>query len=86
MRLIRANTQAAVQLGLEAEEAHKLVLQTCLGAVVLLKESENHPEEEIDKVTTPGGCTIEGLNEMEHQGLSSSFIKGIIASFKKIKN
>ena len=39
---------------------------------------------EIDKVTTPQGCTIEGLNEMEHQGLSSSLIKGIVASFNKI--
>ena len=41
-------------------------------------------EEEIDKVTTPMGCTIEGLNEMEHKGLSSSLIQGMVTSFKKI--
>ena len=84
MRLIRATTQGAIQLGFEAHEAHELAMQTCFGAATLLKESGNHPEAEIDRVTTPGGCTIEGLNEMEHQGLSSSLIKGINKSFEKI--
>lgn len=84
LRLIRATTQGAVQLGFDADEAHELAMQTCLGAASLLVESGNHPEKEIDKVTTPSGCTIEGLNEMEHQGLSSSLIKGLVASFKKI--
>lgn len=84
MRLIRATTQGAIQLGFEPDEAHKLAMQTCFGAATLLKESGKHPEAEIDRVTTPGGCTIEGLNEMEHQGLSSSLIKGINASFEKI--
>ena len=84
MRLIRATTQGAVQLGFEAHEAHQLAMQTCFGAASLLKQSGKHPEEEIDRVTTPSGCTIEGLNEMEHRGLSSSLIKGINASFEKI--
>ena len=84
MRLIRATTQGAIQLGFEAHEAHELAMQTCFGAASLLIESGKHPEEEIDRVTTPRGCTIEGLNEMEHQGLSSSLIKGINASFEKI--
>lgn len=86
MRLIRATTQGAVQLGFDAKDAHQLAMQTCLGAASLLIESGRHPEEEIDKVTTPRGCTIEGLNEMEHNGLSSSLIRGIQASFKKINN
>lgn len=84
MRLIRATTQGAIQLGFEADEAYLLAKQTCFGAASLLKNSGNHPEAEIDKVTTPGGCTIEGLNEMEHQGLSASLIKGINVSFEKI--
>ncbi|MDP6922693.1 MAG: pyrroline-5-carboxylate reductase [Lutibacter sp.] len=84
MRLIRATTQGAVQLGFDAEEAQELSMQTCLGAASLLLQSGNHPEQEIDKVTTPSGCTIEGLNEMEHQGLSASLIKGIVTSFEKI--
>lgn len=84
MRLIRANTQGGVQLGFDADEAMKMAMHAAMGAASLLIETGAHPEEEIDKVTTPGGCTIEGLNEMEHQGLSSSVIQGIVASFKKI--
>jgi len=84
MRLIRATTQGAIQLGFDAKEAQELAMHTCDGAAGLLIASGHHPEEEIDKVTTPMGCTIQGLNEMEHQGLSSSLIQGIVASFKKI--
>jgi len=84
MRLIRATTQGAIQLGFDAKEAQELAMNTCNGAASLLIESGNHPEEEIDRVTTPMGCTIQGLNEMEHQGLSSSLIQGIVASFDKI--
>jgi pyrroline-5-carboxylate reductase len=84
MRLIRATTQGAIQLGFDAKEAQEMAMQTCSGAANLLIESGNHPEQEIDKVTTPRGCTIQGLNEMEHGGLSSSLIKGIVASFEKI--
>ncbi len=84
MRLIRATTQGAIQLGFDAKEAQELAMYTCDGAAGLLIASGHHPEEEIDKVTTPMGCTIQGLNEMEHQGLSSSLIRGIVASFEKI--
>ncbi|MEM8928294.1 MAG: pyrroline-5-carboxylate reductase [Bacteroidota bacterium] len=84
MRLIRATTQGAIQLGFDAKEAQELAMHTCNGAASLLVESGSHPEQEIDKVTTPKGCTIEGLNEMEHQGLSSSLIQGIVTSYKKI--
>jgi pyrroline-5-carboxylate reductase len=86
MRLIRATTQAAIQLGFDAEEAQKLAMFTCEGAANLLISSGNHPEQEIDRVTTPNGCTIEGLNEMEHKGLSSSLIQGMVASFDKINS
>ena len=86
MRLIRATTQAAIQLGFDAKEAQELAMYTSEGAASLLITNGNHPEEEIDRVTTPKGCTIEGLNEMEHKGLSSSLIQGMIASFNKISN
>ncbi|MFC4269167.1 pyrroline-5-carboxylate reductase [Polaribacter marinivivus] len=86
MRLIRATTQAAIQLGFDAKEAQELAMYTSEGAANLLIENGNHPEEEIDRVTTPQGCTIEGLNEMEHKGLSSSLIQGMVASFNKINN
>ncbi len=84
MRMIRATTQAAIQLGFDAEVARKLAMHTCDGAANLLIKNGNHPEQEIDKVTTPKGCTIEGLNEMEHQGLSSSLIQGMVTSYNKI--
>jgi pyrroline-5-carboxylate reductase len=84
MRLIRATTQGGVQLGFDADIALKMSMQTAMGAASLLIETGTHPEQEIDKVTTPRGCTITGLNEMEHQGMSSSLIKGLNASFNKI--
>lgn len=84
MRLIRATTQGAVQLGFDADEAQELSMQTALGAASLLVKSESHPEQEIDKVTTPMGCTISGLNEMEHQGMSSALIRGLVKSYDKI--
>ncbi len=84
MRLIRATTQGAIQLGFSSEEALLLSVQTCLGSAKLLNQSNSHPEIAIDKVTTPKGCTISGLNEMEHNGLSSALIKGLLLSFNKI--
>jgi len=86
IRLIRATTQGGVQLGFDADVALKMSMQTAMGAASLLIETGSHPEEEIDRVTTPRGCTITGLNEMEHQGLSSSLIKGLNASFNKIND
>jgi pyrroline-5-carboxylate reductase len=86
MRLIRATTQAAIQLGFDAKEAQELAMYTSEGAANLLITNGKHPEEEIDRVTTPQGCTITGLNEMEHKGLSSSLIQGMVASFNKISN
>ena len=64
--------------------AQFITAQTVKGATELILQSGNHPEREIDKVTTPMGVTITGLNEMEHQGLSSALIQGINASFEKI--
>ena len=84
LRLIRATTQGGIQLGFDAPEAQKIAVQTCMGAASLLSNGSTHPESEIDKVTTPKGCTISGLNEMEHQGLSSALIQGLVTSFKKI--
>lgn len=85
LRLIRATTQGGIQLGFDAPEAQKIAVQTCMGAASLLQNGSNtHPEAEIDKVTTPKGCTISGLNEMEHKGLSSALIQGLVTSFEKI--
>ena len=84
MRYIRANIQGGIEIGFDAATASLISAQTVKGAAELLLQKGSHPEQEIDKVTTPKGCTIAGLNEMEHQGFSSSLIKGIVASYKKI--
>lgn len=85
MRYIRANIQGGIQIGFDADVAALIATQTIKGAAKLLLERNNHPEQEIDKVTTPKGCTIAGLNEMEHRGFSSALIKGLITSFEQIK-
>lgn len=84
MRYIRANIQGGIEIGFDAATASLIAAQTVKGAAELLLQKGSHPEQEIDKVTTPKGCTIAGLNEMEHQGFSSSLIKGIAVSYNKI--
>jgi pyrroline-5-carboxylate reductase len=84
MRYIRANIQGGIEIGFNAATASLIAAQTVKGAAELLLQHGTHPEQEIDKVTTPKGCTIAGLNEMEHQGFSSSLIKGIATSYNKI--
>lgn len=86
MRYLRAATQGGVQMGFHSEDAQLIAVQTAKGAASLILTNQQHPEVEIDKVTTPEGCTIAGLNEMEHQGLSSALIKGLMVSYEKIKN
>ncbi|MCK5464778.1 MAG: pyrroline-5-carboxylate reductase [Bacteroidales bacterium] len=85
LRFIRAASQGGIQVGFHADEAQLIAAQTARGAASLLLQTGNHPEDEIDKVTTPRGCTIAGLNEMEHFGLSSAVIKGIITSYNEIE-
>ena len=83
LRAIRAASQGGIEIGFHAEDALAIAAQTAKGAASLLLASGNHPESEIDKVTTPRGCTIAGLNQMEHEGFSSAMIKGIAVSAEK---
>lgn len=82
MRYVRAAAEGGVELGFKANMAKDIVLQTMKGAVELLQANGNHPEAEIDKVCTPGGLTIRGLNEMEHAGFTSAVIRGLKAAAK----
>ncbi|WP_224483062.1 pyrroline-5-carboxylate reductase [Robertkochia aurantiaca] len=85
LRFLRAMTQGGVQMGFHPHEAQEIVGQVALGAAALIEDG-THTEVEVDNVTTPSGCTIEGLNELEHNGLSSSVIKGVMAAYAKISN
>lgn len=82
MRYVRAASEGGVELGFKADEAKQIVMQTMRGAVELLAATGLHPEAAIDLVTTPGGVTIKGLNEMEHAGFSSAVIRGLKAGAK----
>lgn len=83
LRSIRAATQGGTEIGFHAADALRMAAQTAKGAASLLLHFQSHPENEIDKVTSPKGCTIAGLNEMEHHGFSSAMIKGIKTSSNK---
>ena len=77
VRAIRAASPGGLEIGFSAPQALAIAAQTARGAATLLLHSGSHPEHEIDRVTTPRGCTITGLNQMEHEGFSSALIKGI---------
>lgn len=83
LRAIRAASQGGIEVGFHSKDAIEIAAQTAKGAAALLLSSEHHPEYEIDRVTTPRGCTIAGLNQMEHEGFSSAMIKGITISADK---
>lgn len=85
LRAIRAASQGGIEIGFHAEDSLTMAAQTALGAASLLLARGLHPEREIDRVTTPRGATISGLNEMEHQGFSSAMIKGITISAEKVE-
>lgn len=80
LRCVRAAAQGGIEIGFHPEDAALLAAQTAKGAAALALRAGAHPESEIDRVTTPRGCTITGLNEMEHHGLSSAMIRGIVTS------
>ena len=83
LRSVRAASQGGIEIGFHPEDALLLAAQTARGAASLALRDNQHPESEIDRVTTPRGCTIAGLNEMEHQGFSSAMIKGLVLSARK---
>ncbi|EON79373.1 Pyrroline-5-carboxylate reductase [Lunatimonas lonarensis] len=85
LRFMRAMTQGGIQIGFDAKTANKIVTQTVIGAAELIQRKGLHPEAAIDKVTTPKGCTIEGLNEMEHHGFSAAMVRGVLASYRLIE-
>jgi len=83
LRAIRAASQGGIEIGFNSEKALLIAAQVAKGAASLILERNQHPESEIDKVTTPRGVTIAGLNQMEHEGFSSAMIKGIVTSAEK---
>ena len=81
LKYVQAAMQAGVEMGIRPNDAMKMVAQTVEGAAqLLLKNEHTHPVLEIEKVTTPGGITIKGVNALEHEGFTSAVIKALKAS------
>ncbi len=84
LRFIRAAMEAGIEMGLTSKQSAQIAAQTVKGAAELVLKNNSHPEAEIDKVCTPKGVTITGINEMEHAGFTSAVIKGIMGSYNKM--
>ncbi len=78
-RYIRAGMLAGIEMGIYPKDAQEMLAYTMKGAADLLLSTGVNPEDEIDKVTTPGGITIKGLNELEANGFSNAIIKAMKA-------
>ena len=82
MRFLRAMMEGGVEMGFYPDEAKQIAMQTMQGAVTLLRETGLHPEVAIDKVTTPGGITIKGLNELDNAAFNSAVVRCLKAGLK----
>lgn len=80
LKYVQAAMQAGIEMGIAPKDGIKMIAQSLEGAAKLLLNNESHPSVEIDKVTTPGGITIKGINELEHSGFTSAVIKAMKAS------
>ena len=85
LKFIRAYMQASIQQGFSEKDSLKISTQVVKGASMVIQENNNHPESEIDKITTPGGCTIDALIQMEHSRFSSAFLKAVESGISKAK-
>ena len=80
LRYIDAAAKGGHNLGIGADAALKIVIETIEGAIELLRAHGSTPQQEIDRVTTPGGITLRGLDAMEKGGFSQAVIQGLKAS------
>jgi pyrroline-5-carboxylate reductase len=81
--LIEALADAGVFAGLSRETATDLTVQTLLGAAQMVKETDKHPAELKDMVTSPGGTTITGVKELEKEGFRAAIYQAVEAATKK---
>jgi pyrroline-5-carboxylate reductase len=77
---IEALADGGVAAGLSRSIADRLALQTVLGTAQLLNESNLHPAQLKDRVTSPGGTTIAGIVKLEQLGFRSALIEAVIAA------
>ncbi|WP_294628179.1 pyrroline-5-carboxylate reductase [uncultured Bacteroides sp.] len=80
LKYVQAAMQAGIEMGIRPKDATTLIAQSLKGAAALLLNNDTHPAVEIDKVTTPGGITIKGINELDHNGFTTAVIRAMKAS------
>ncbi|MDD2370701.1 MAG: pyrroline-5-carboxylate reductase [Firmicutes bacterium] len=80
-RFIEALIDGGIQVGLSRELSRKLVIETVIGSTMLLKQTNKSPKELESQVTSPGGTTVHGLDEMEKNNFSPSVIEGVKSAY-----
>lgn len=81
--VIESLAEAGVKVGLPRAIATELAAQTVLGSAQMVLETGDHPALLKDQVTTPAGCTIDGILEMEEGGLRVTLIKGVVRAVRR---
>lgn len=83
--IIESLAEAGVKLGIPRDVATLLVSQTMLGSARMVLESKSHPAMLKDHVTTPAGCTIDGLMELEEGKLRVTLIKAVVKAAERAR-
>jgi pyrroline-5-carboxylate reductase len=83
--IIESLAEAGVKLGLPRELSTELSAQTLLGASAMVLHTGEHPAKLKDVVTTPAGCTIDGLLELEEGGLRVTLIKAVVRAAERAR-
>jgi pyrroline-5-carboxylate reductase len=83
--IIESLAEGGVKLGLPRELSTELSAQTLLGASALVLHTGEHPAKLKDVVTTPAGCTIDGLLELEEGGLRVTLIKAVVRAAERAR-
>jgi pyrroline-5-carboxylate reductase len=78
--LVEAMTDAGILLGLPRQVAHDLIVQTVVGAALMLRDSGAHPVMLREAVTSPAGTTINAIRELENHGVRAAFLAAIEAA------
>ncbi len=83
--IIESLAEGGVKVGLPRDISTQLAAQTVLGSAMMVLETQEHPAKLKDMVTTPAGCTIDGVLELEDGGLRVALIKAVVRATQRAK-